>query len=147
MIPDSKLPNQLKKEIVLTPSFHDVDPMGVVWHGNYLRFFEKAREALFSDLNFGYKEMLASGYSWPIIEVRIKYRRLALLEMPIKISAEIKAYENDLNIEYEARNCENDQLLTWGMTRQMAYDIEKKQGCLVSPQILFDILGKESPYA
>lgn len=136
----------LKKEIVISPSFHEVDPMGVVWHGNYLSFFEKAREALFADLHFGYKEMMDSGYTWPVIEVQIKYRRPALLQTPIVVSAEIKGYENDLKIEYEVKDLETNKILTQGMTRQMAYDIKKKQGCLVSPAILFKVLGKECPY-
>ena len=53
----------LKKELIINPSFHEVDPMGVVWHGNYLKFFEKAREALFKDLHFGYAEMKQSDMS------------------------------------------------------------------------------------
>ena len=48
-------------EVVLTVSFHDCDPMGVVWHGNYFRFFEVAREALLRSINYSYGEMAASG--------------------------------------------------------------------------------------
>ena len=38
-------------DVVLTVSFHDCDPMGVVWHGNYFRFFEIGREALLRSIN------------------------------------------------------------------------------------------------
>lgn len=136
----------LRKEIIVSPSFHDVDPMGVVWHGNYLKFFEKVREALFAELHFSYKEMMESGYTWPVIEVQIKYRHPAFLETPIVISAEVKTYENDLKIEYEIRDLKTNKILTKGMTRQIAYDMRKKQGCLTSPAILFKVLGKECPY-
>ena len=30
-------------EVELTIPFHDVDMMGVAWHGNYFRYFEVAR--------------------------------------------------------------------------------------------------------
>ncbi len=33
-------------DVELTIPFHDVDAMGVVWHGNYFRYFEIAREKL-----------------------------------------------------------------------------------------------------
>ena len=36
-------------EIADTVPFHDLDPMGVVWHGNYFRYFDRARFALFRD--------------------------------------------------------------------------------------------------
>lgn len=29
-----------------TVAFHELDPMNVVWHGNYVNFFELARAAL-----------------------------------------------------------------------------------------------------
>lgn len=35
----------LQVEIPIKVRFSDTDAMGVVWHGNYLRFFEDAREA------------------------------------------------------------------------------------------------------
>ena len=30
-----------------TVPFHDVDPMGLVWHGHYLKYLDEARMALF----------------------------------------------------------------------------------------------------
>lgn len=42
-------------EVELTVPFHDVDMMGVVWHGNYFRYFEIAREALLNQFNYGYR--------------------------------------------------------------------------------------------
>ena len=35
---------ELRTEIELTIRFSETDAMGVVWHGNYLKFFEDARE-------------------------------------------------------------------------------------------------------
>ena len=37
-------------EVELTIPFHDVDMMGVAWHGNYFRYFEVAREALLNQI-------------------------------------------------------------------------------------------------
>ena len=36
-------------EIRLSVPFHDLDPMDVVWHGNYLKYFDMARFALFRE--------------------------------------------------------------------------------------------------
>jgi acyl-CoA thioester hydrolase len=47
--------------VEITIPFHDTDAMGVVWHGNYFRYFEIAREALLKQFNYGYRQMQASG--------------------------------------------------------------------------------------
>ncbi|KHI23155.1 4-hydroxybenzoyl-CoA thioesterase, partial [Escherichia coli] len=47
-------------EVELTIPFHDVDMMGVAWHGNYFRYFEVAREALLNQFNYGYRQMKES---------------------------------------------------------------------------------------
>ena len=36
----------LTAEITIKIPFQDVDVMGIVWHGNYLRYFEEARAEL-----------------------------------------------------------------------------------------------------
>ena len=38
--------SMLSAEVVIRPEFHDLDPMQIVWHGNYMRYFETARTAL-----------------------------------------------------------------------------------------------------
>ncbi len=37
--------------VELTVPFHDVDPMQIVWHGHYIKYFEIARDQLFRDHN------------------------------------------------------------------------------------------------
>ena len=57
--------------------FYDCDPMGVVWHGNYLRFMEQARFALIDAIGYDYRMIREEDcYDLPIIEVNfIKYVR------------------------------------------------------------------------
>ena len=60
-------------DIELDVSFHDVDMVGVVWHGHYLRYLENARWALMNQLGYGLDRMVASGFAWPIVELQAKY--------------------------------------------------------------------------
>ncbi len=39
----------LTSEIEVEVPFHDADPMGVTWHGNYFRYLETARSALLNE--------------------------------------------------------------------------------------------------
>ena len=53
--------------------FHDVDSIGVAWHGHYAKYFEIARCALLDSFGYGYNAMRESGFSWPVIDMRIRY--------------------------------------------------------------------------
>ena len=63
----------LTSEIEIEVPFHDSDPMGVTWHGCYLRYLETARSALLNKIGYNVRQMTASGYLWPIVEMHIKY--------------------------------------------------------------------------
>ena len=89
-------------EVEITVPFHDVDMMGVVWHGNYFRYFEIAREALLNQFDYGYRQMKASGYVWPVVDTRVKYRDAVTFEQRIRVRAHIEEYENRLRIAADA---------------------------------------------
>ena len=127
-------------DVVLTVSFHDCDPMGVVWHGNYFRFFEVAREALLRSINYSYAEMAASGYVWPVVDTRVKYRHPLRCEETSRVSARITEFENRLRIDYEVRNAAG-QITTKAHTLQVAVEQESQAMCFVSPDILLERLG------
>lgn len=118
--------------------FHDTDAMGVVWHGNYFRYFEIAREALLKQFNYGYRQMQASGYVWPIVDTRVKYIAPVLFEQRIIVCAELEEYENRLRIGYRILDAESGITTTRGHTIQVAVDVDSKEMCFVSPQVLLD---------
>ena len=132
--------------IEVLPSFHDADPMCVVWHGNYLRYFERAREELFRKIGYDYRAMTESGYMWPIVHVDIDYRGPMLVETPAIVTARFLEYENRVVVGYEVRDKASGKVLTRGRTIQMAVDARTHEGQLVSPRILFEKLGVEYPW-
>ncbi|CAI1923376.1 acyl-CoA thioesterase YbgC [Serratia ficaria] len=124
--------------VAITIPFHDVDPMGVVWHGNYFRYFEIAREALLKQFNYGYRQMQASGYVWPIVDTRVKYIAPVRFEQQIIVCAELEEYENRLRIGYRILDAQSGQQTTRGHTIQVAVDIASQEMCFASPQALLD---------
>ena len=118
--------------------FYDVDPMNVVWHGNYARYLEQARCALLDLLGYNYAEMANSGYMWPIVDMRIKYVRPARFGQDIRIRAELAEYENRLRIDYRVRDAASGETLTKARTIQVAVDARTQELCLESPAALVD---------
>lgn len=127
--------------IELTTSFHDTDAMGVVWHGNYLKFFEKAREALFQKFNYGYQEMIESGYAWPIVDTRLKFTAMTTAEQTLHITAQLEEYENRIKIQYVVRDAKTGKKMTTGYTIQVAVLVETKEMSFITPDILLTRFG------
>ena len=63
---------KLSTEIEFKIDFFEVDSMKIVWHGNYINYFERARCALLDKIGYNYIAMEESGYSYPVVDVRIK---------------------------------------------------------------------------
>lgn len=55
--------------------YSETDQMGVVYHANYLVWFEVARAHFIKDLGFDYLELENRGLLFPIREVHIEYYR------------------------------------------------------------------------
>ena len=127
--------------VEITVPFHDVDPMGVVWHGNYFRYLEVAREALLKQFDYGYRQMEASGYVWPIVDTRLKYSGPVTFEQQIIVQADLVEFENRLRINYQIFDAQSGKRTTSGFTLQVAVHIESKEMCFVSPPILFEKMG------
>lgn len=127
--------------IELSPPFHDVDSMRVVWHGNYLRYFELARCALLKSFGYDYLDMEASGYFWPVVDLRVKYVKPARYDQPIRVTARLVEYENRMKINYLIEDPASGAKLTEGYTIQVAVGIENGEMEFVSPPILARKLG------
>lgn len=61
------------KEIQL--SYADTDMMGVIYHANYLKWFELGRTQFIEDLGYHYLDMEKAGYYAPVYKVDITYKK------------------------------------------------------------------------
>ncbi|MFV0574847.1 MAG: acyl-CoA thioesterase [Vibrio sp.] len=130
----------LTAEVIMRPSFQDADPMGVVYHGNYFRFIEEARRVMLDKIGYNYREMQASGYMWPIIDVRVKYIKPIPFDLTVRVEAKLTEWENRLKVDYVIYDAQTNQRLTKGYTMQVAVSIETQEMCFVSPAALTDKL-------
>ncbi len=143
-MPEASKP-ELAAEIMVEVPFHDLDPMEVVWHGNYVRYFERARQHLLLSLDYDYPQMRASGYMWPVVDIQLRYIRPALYAQKLLVKAEIVEWENRLKIRYEIRDAKSGERLTKGHTVQVAVEISSREMCYVCPAILWERLGVTPP--
>ncbi len=129
-------------DVEIEAPFHDIDPMNIVWHGRYPKYFEVARCALLDTIDFNYDEMKATGYAWPIVDMRIKYIRPVTFKQKIRVLAEIAEWEHRLKIAYTIYDAASNERLSRGYTIQMAVDMSNGESCFETPEILRKKLGK-----
>mgnify|MGYP006205712467 CR=1 FL=1 len=129
-------------EIEISPAFHDLDPMDIVWHGNYVRYLELARCALLQSFDYDYPQMRASGYAWPIVDLRAKYVRSARYGQRLVVRATLVEWENRLKIDYLVSDADTGEVLTRATSIQVAVDVATGEMCFASPNALLERLGK-----
>ena len=132
-------------EVVIQAPFHDVDLVGIVWHGHYAKYFEVARCALLESFDYNYDRMLASGYGWPVIDLRFRYVKPAQFGQKIRVRATLLEWENRLRIEYLVSDDASGERLTKGESVQVAVNMVTREMCMVSPDVIFERLGEPKP--
>ncbi len=65
---------KLSTEIEFDIRFSETDAMGVVWHGNYLKYFEDGREAFGKEFGLEYLDVYSKGYFTPIVKSEINHK-------------------------------------------------------------------------
>lgn len=70
--------SKAKKEITFTSEvrirFAEVDPLGIVWHGNYIQYFEDGREAFGRHYGISYLDQKAHNFSTPIVSSKCEHK-------------------------------------------------------------------------
>ena len=115
--------------------FYDIDPMDIVWHGNYPRYFELARVALLDKIDYSYAAMVESGYAWPVVDMNIRYMKSIKLRDRIMVEAGVVEWENRLKIDFEIRHKETNKRLCKGYSVHVAVDIETDELLWETPPV------------
>jgi acyl-CoA thioester hydrolase len=128
-------------EVELQVQFFDLDPMEIVWHGNYVKYLEIARCALLDKIDYNYGQMQASGYAWPVIDMHLRYVAPATFGQRLKLRADIVEWESRLKIDYLITDAASGRRLHRASTTQVAVEIATRAMCFASPPVLFEKLG------
>ncbi len=108
--------------------YQETDAMGVVYHGNYLTWFEIARTDWTRAHGFAYRDVEARGLLLPVVDVAIQYKHPARYDDEVVVRCRIKEFGAvRLSFEYEiARADDPDRLLVSGTSTHVWVDREWK---------------------
>jgi len=66
---------ELTERMEIKVRFVEVDSMKIVWHGNYLKYFEEGRESFGAKYNLGYLDVFRHNVMIPIVRITCDYKK------------------------------------------------------------------------
>lgn len=124
---------RLYADVEVDVAFHDVDMVGVVWHGHYVRYLENARWALMDRIGYGLERMVGSGYAWPIIELHTRYVNTARFGERLRTRASLVEWDNRIALNYLVTRPADGARILRARTVQVAVDGRTGELQLASP--------------
>ena len=133
-----KTSNQTESSLKFTQPirvrFNEVDSLGIVWHGHYIKYFEEGREAFGREYGLTYLDAKNHGFATPIVKMTsahqfpLRYGEVATIE-----TTYVNTRAAKLIFAYHIRN-ENGQTVCTGETTQVFTNFETSEMSLNLPK-------------
>jgi acyl-CoA thioester hydrolase len=119
-------------ETKLRVRYAETDKMGVVYHSNFVIWFEVGRVELLRQLGFQYSEMEAEDNCHiPVVDLHVRYKAPAQYDDEIVVRTEIKNVRSSLlHFSYEIFRDGNRMLLATGETMHIIVNKELERTAL-----------------
>jgi acyl-CoA thioester hydrolase len=119
--------------------YSETDQMSVVYHGNYVPYFEMGRVEWLRNKGISYKSLEENGIALPIVSMTINYKKPARYDDLLTIITKFKS-QSSVKIEFdcEIRN-ENDELLTTAQFLLVFVDINSGKP-IAPPKYILEVL-------
>src|SRR5437870_13842258 len=90
--------------------YGETDAMGIVWHGNYLLWFEVGRVEVLRALGYPYARVEQEGFGLPVVEVGLRCARSAMLDDVLSIDVWLEEVNSrKLRIGYRVSNADTGE--------------------------------------
>jgi acyl-CoA thioester hydrolase len=124
----------LSEKVEINVRFNEADPLGIVWHGHYVRYFEDGREAFGEKFGFRYFDCYKEGFIIPIVSINCNYKRSLRYGEKVTVEARyIPTQAAKIRFDYTLRNSATDELVATGQTIQVFLDKETSVLQLTNP--------------
>ncbi len=108
--------------------YAETDQMSVVYHSNYIIWFEVGRVELLRQLGFSYLEMEQDGLNLPVVEVRCRYKSPARYDDEIIIRTHLSQMRTSLlRFHYEVIRKADGKLLAEGESAHVVVGRDMKR--------------------
>ena len=124
-------PGAAVSEAQIRVRYAETDQMGVVYHSNYIIWFEVGRVELLRQLGYTYKDFEADGMHLPVVEVRCRYKASALYDDQIIIRTRMNNVRGALiQFGYDVVRASDRTLLAEGESTHIVTDANMQRTSL-----------------
>jgi acyl-CoA thioester hydrolase len=108
--------------------YQETDQMGVVYHANYLIWFEVGRTSFIRELGHSYPELEAKGILLPVVDVGAQFRHSAKYDDVVVVETIIEEIgPSKIVFQYSVKRKEDQRLLATGHTKHIWVSKEMKR--------------------
>lgn len=119
--------------------FNEADPLGIVWHGHYIRYFEDGREDFGNRYGVGYLDFFNQGLVVPVVQVDCSFKKsLRYGDMVIIETRYIPCDAAKIKFSYRLFNQDTKELVATGNSVQVFLDREHSVLQLLNPPFFED---------
>ena len=102
----------LESKVDVRVRYSETDQMGVVYHGNYVPYFEIGRVEWLRNKGISYKDLEESGIALPIVSMHLNYKKPARYDDLLTVKTIFKKHSS-VKIEFDCEIwSEQNELLT-----------------------------------
>ncbi|MBC6491888.1 acyl-CoA thioesterase [Flavihumibacter stibioxidans] len=114
--------------------FNEADPLGIVWHGHYVRYFEDGREAFGQEYGLSYLHIYKQGFTVPVVKIQCDYKKSLRYGDRMIIETMYTACDAArLEFNYTLYNAATRDIVAKGSTVQVFLDRENNLLQLTNP--------------
>lgn len=117
--------------------FSEADPLGIVWHGHFIRYFEDAREAFGKAFGLRYLDLYRANIVVPIIHIDCNYRRILRYGHSIQVETTyIDSPAAKLLFDYKITDLNTSEVVANGNSVQVFMARESLELMLTIPEFM-----------
>jgi acyl-CoA thioester hydrolase len=127
--------------VTLRVPYYDVDVMDIVWNGNYFKYFERARQALFLDCGLDLRNyMIEKKIVFPVIRSKIKHVRPLRVNDEFISTAFLKEAKVKIVLGFEVRLAASGLICAKGESEQVAIHLPEMEMAFAIPEDIREAL-------
>jgi len=125
---------ELKDTTEVLIRFNEADPLGIVWHGHYIRYFEDGREAFGKKYGIGYLDFFKENVVVPIVHAECNYKKSLKFGDSVVVETIYEPCEAaKINFRFNLYKASDRSLVATGRTTQVFLDKDSQTLLLNNP--------------
>ncbi|MCD7901131.1 MAG: acyl-CoA thioesterase [Bacteroides sp.] len=132
-------PAALTDRTTIRVRFSEVDSMQVVWHGEYIKYFEDGRVSFGNRYNINYMDVHSQGYVIPIVDLTCQFKQsLRFDEEAIIETRYINTLAAKIIFEYTVYRASDMSVAATGTTMQVFVNETTNELELTNPEFYLE---------